>query len=84
MFFILGIILFLTYGSGAGASSEKAILSGKIAIYFAIFPPIIYNIFKMYFYKKLGKADKFNSNLITGIFMSIFVIFHYYIGFLGS
>ena len=82
--FILILIFFMNFGSGAGASSRKAILFGEIGIYFVVFPPILYNIFKMYYYKKTEKFKEFNSNLITGIFMIIIVIYNYYNYYLES
>lgn len=82
MLFILIFAFFFYFGSGAGASSKKAILCGEIATYFLVFSPITYNIIKVITYRRLGKIAESNSNLIAGIFISFFMLFHYYKNFI--
>ncbi|MBS4040475.1 MAG: hypothetical protein KGZ81_07735 [Flavobacteriales bacterium] len=77
-FFLLGMLLFLYFGSGAGASSEKAIMTEKISFVILILSPLIYGI-----YKNVNSKDKiigrsylyasFTVTIISGIYFGKFI-----------
>jgi uncharacterized membrane protein len=77
-FFLLGLLLFLYFGSGAGASSEKAILTENIAIVILILSPVIFGIFK-----NITAKDKMNGRsylyasllvtIVSGIYFGRFI-----------
>jgi hypothetical protein len=82
MFFICLFSLFLYFGSGASASSESAIITGNIITVLFVFTPILFNFYKMYHLNKAKLINEFNSYLSTQIFITLFIIFHFYIDFI--
>lgn len=82
MFFICLFFLFLYFGSGASASSERAINTGNIITVLFVFTPIIFNFYKMFHMNKEKRINDFNSYLLTQIFITLFIIFHFYIDFI--
>ena len=47
-FFVSFFALWGYFGEGAGAESPRALLCGQIATCIVLFPPIIFNIYKMF------------------------------------
>ena len=83
MFFVCLFSLFLYFGSGASASSSKAILTGNIITIAFITIPILYNFRKMILLKKANKGYDFNSYLLAQILLFIFILYHFKIGFIS-
>jgi hypothetical protein len=67
---IFGLILFffLHFGSGAGASSDKAILTENVAFIIVFLLPLLFGIFK---YKTLTEKVKAKSYLYSGLLVTI-------------
>ena len=77
-FFLLGILLFLYFGSGAGASSEKAIMTEKISLVILILSPLIFGIIKNVTSKDkiIGRSYLYASFVVTivsGIYLGRFI-----------
>ena len=77
-FFILGILFFLYFGSGAGASSEKAIMTENIALVILILSPLIFGIFKNVTSKDkiIGRSYLYASfavTIVSGIYFGRFI-----------
>jgi hypothetical protein len=83
MFFVCLFSLFLYFGSGASASSSKAILTGNIIMITFIIFPILYNFRKMILLKKANKEYDFNSYFLAQILLFIFILYHIKIGFIS-
>lgn len=66
--FILEILFFLYFGSGAGSSSNKTILSENVMIIVLILMPILLGIFK---YFTLTNKDRAKSYFYSGLIVSI-------------
>lgn len=81
MFFALFFFLWGHFGEGAGAESPQAIFGGKIATCIILFPPIIFNFYKMF-------APNRKQNLLTYLSAEIIIVllfsYSYYKGFIGS
>jgi hypothetical protein len=71
------------FGSGAGAESQIAITSGKIANYVIILPPFLFNFYKAHKLKVDGKTEDKNSYLIASILYLLFIIYQIYSEFLN-
>lgn len=84
MFFILLFSFFMYFGSGAGAESQIAITSGKIANLVLILPPILYNIYKIKTSHSEQKNRVVKSYVMTTFLFCAFVFFMFKIGFLSS
>ncbi|MDR6846606.1 hypothetical protein [Flavobacterium granuli] len=65
-----GLILFffLYFGSGAGASSDKAILTENVAFIILPLLPLLFGVFK---YKTLTEKLKAKSYLYSGLLVTI-------------
>ena len=77
-FFLIGILLFLYFGSGAGASSEKAIMTEKISLVILILSPLIFGVFKNITSKDkiIGRSYLYASfavTMISGIYLGRFI-----------
>jgi hypothetical protein len=83
MFFVSLFSLFLYFGSGASASSSKAILTGNIITIAFTSIPILYNFRKVILLKKANKVYDFNSYLLAQILLFIFILYHFNIGFIS-
>ncbi|WP_157802119.1 hypothetical protein [Flavobacterium sp. 1] len=83
MFFILLFFFFGYFGSGAGASSAMAIKCGIVADYFLIFPPLLFNLYKIIklYNNQFAKAMTY---LIAEIIMISFFAYQYLYGLIGS
>ena len=84
MFFILLISFFMYFGSGAGAESQIAITSGKIANLILILPPILYNVYKIKISHSEQKNIVVNSYVMATFLYCAFVFFMFKTGFLNS
>jgi len=67
-FFGLIFFFFLYFGSGVGASSQKAILTENIAITILALTPFLFGFFK---YRNTTEKQKANSYLYSGILVTI-------------
>ena len=72
----IGLIFFwfFYFGSGAGASSEKAILTQNIMLAILALLPLVFGIFK---YKNLSDKRKAKSYLYSGLILSIVSIIYF-------
>lgn len=67
-FYALIIFFFLHFGSGAGASSDKAIMTENVTFIVLAFLPLIFGIFK---YRSLTESGKAKSYLYAGLLVTI-------------
>jgi hypothetical protein len=67
-FFGLILFFFLHFGSGAGASSDKAIITENVAFGILFLLPLLFGIFK---YKTLTEKVKAKSYLYSGLLVTI-------------
>ena len=68
----LGILFhFLYFGSGTGASTEKALLIGNLVFGLILSIPIFLFIYKLVFYWKSKEVIKFNSYFFSLFFIII-------------
>jgi hypothetical protein len=67
-FFGLILFFFLYFGSGAGATSDKAMLSENIASAILFLAPLLFGIFK---YRTLTEKLKAKSYLYSGLLVTI-------------
>lgn len=67
-FFGLLLFFFLSFGSGASSSSDKAILTENIAVVILTLLPFIFGVFR---YKTLEEKEIANSYLYSGLAVTI-------------
>lgn len=67
-FFGLILFFFLYFGSGAGASSDKAMLTENMAFVILFLLPLLFGIFK---YRNLTEELKAKSYLYSGLLVTI-------------
>ncbi|MBA0883691.1 hypothetical protein [Flavobacterium undicola] len=67
-FFGLILFFFLYFGSGAGASSDKAILTENVSFVILFLLPLLFGIFK---YRALTEKLKAKSYLYSGLLVTI-------------
>ncbi|CAM4096503.1 hypothetical protein FLJU110815_16610 [Flavobacterium jumunjinense] len=78
MCFLAILFHFLYFGSGAGASSNLAIVVGYILFFFCVLPPMLFNIYKIYSYRKINELIKWNSYLVSLVLVTIFMIYQFF------
>ncbi len=66
--FGLIFLFFFLFGSGAGASSDKAILTENITLAILTLLPLIFGIFK---YRNTTEKEKAKSYLYSSLFVTI-------------
>ena len=81
LFFASFFFLWNYFGEGAGAESYRALLWGKIAMYIVVFPPIVFNLYKMLNFKKEAKQN-FITYFIAEFIIVLFFVFGYSHGFI--
>lgn len=67
-FFGLLLFFFLQFGSGAGASSDKAMLTENVTFVILFLLPLLFGIFK---YRTLADRLKAKSYLYSGLLVTI-------------
>jgi hypothetical protein len=67
-FFALILFFFLYFGSGMGASSDKAILTENVAFVILFLLPLLFGFFK---YRTLTEKLKGKSYLYSGLLVTI-------------
>lgn len=67
-FFGLILFFFLYFGSGAGASSDKAMFTENVAFVILFLLPLLFGIFK---YRTFTENLKAKSYLYSGLFVTI-------------
>nr|WP_315150014.1 hypothetical protein [uncultured Flavobacterium sp.] len=67
-FFGLILFFFLHFGSGAGASSDKAMLTENVTFVILFLLPLLFGIFK---YRNLTEKSKAKSYLYSGLLVTI-------------
>ena len=82
-FLITVLILFEYFGSGAGSSRTAAIASGILDNYIIIFPPLLFNFYKIFKLYK-NQFEKAMTYLIAEIVMIIFFVYMHFIEFIGT
>jgi hypothetical protein len=80
LFFVSFFFLWGYFGEGAGSESSTAILCEKIATYIILFPPIVFNLFKMI---KSNNKQNFLTYSSAEFIIILFFICAYYKGFIG-
>jgi hypothetical protein len=78
MLFLSNLFCFLYFGSGAGASSNFAILVSYILFYFCVLSPMIFILYKTYSYRKTNQLIKFNSYLVSSILITLLMIYQFF------
>lgn len=68
VFFGLILFFFLYFGSGAGASSDKAMLTENVVFAILFLLPLLFGIFK---YRTLTEKLKAKSYLYSGLLVTI-------------
>ena len=66
--FVLLLFFFLYFGSGAGASSEKAMLTENIAFTILFVIPLFFGMFK---FKYVEEKQKAKSYLYSGLIVTL-------------
>lgn len=84
MFFIVLFSLFMYFGSGAGAESQIAITSGKIANLVLVLLPILFNLYKIKISHSEQKSIVANTYVTATFLYCAFVFFIFKSGFLSS
>ncbi len=75
---LFGLILFwfLNFGSGAGASSNKAIMTLNTMLAILVLLPLVFGVFK---YKNSDEKKKKISYLFAGLFVTIVSGIYFYL-----
>jgi hypothetical protein len=84
MFFVVLFSLFMYFGSGAGAESQIAITSGKIANLVLVLLPILFNLYKIKISHSEQKSIVANTYVTATFLYCAFVFFIFKSGFLSS
>ena len=75
MYFLSFLLHFLYFGSGAGASSNFAISISYILFFLCVLPSMIFILHKIYSFRKTNQQIKFNSYLVSGVLITLFMIY---------
>ena len=80
LFFMLGIHLFLYYGSGEGGNSREALIGNNIGTWLLFIPPIIFNFYKIFWFSKSKEVEKLTTYVSIQVAFVLFIIYQYICG----
>lgn len=63
------------YDYDIGVSIKFAILINDILFFFSVLSPVFFILYKTYSYRKTNQLIKFNSYLVSGVLITLFMIY---------